>query len=227
MGHGVVSPGSGSRDPGPRHGGRRRRDEVRGRRHRAVGCLVDSCRTCASCQAAWSSTVTSAGGVHLRSPDAHMRGEMTYGGYSTSVTMTEDFVRGVPDAGSAAAAPCCAPASPSTRRSVTGAPAGKKVGIVGLGGLGHMGVKFAHALGARPCSSRRRRARWPTVSASGPMRWSSRRTPRRAGARRQLRPDHQHRVGVARSRSVHQPARSARGRWCWWAPLNTRIRRRA
>jgi uncharacterized zinc-type alcohol dehydrogenase-like protein len=83
-------------------------------------------------------------------PDAHMPGQMTYGGYSTSVTVTEDFVLSVsPTLDPAAAAPLlCAGITLYSPLRHWGAGPGKKVGIVGLGGLGHMGVKFSHALGA-------------------------------------------------------------------------------
>ena len=80
-----------------------------------------------------------------------MLGGMTYGGYSTSIVVDEDFVLQRVRASSTRPVPprCCAPASPRGRRSGTGTwGPGSKVGVVGLGGLGHMGVKLAHALGA-------------------------------------------------------------------------------
>ena len=117
----------------------------------AVGCLVDSCRTCESCKdgleqycANFGSTMT------YNSPDKHLPGQMTYGGYSTSITVTEDFVLKVaPSLDPASAAPLlCAGITTYSPLRHWGAGPGKKVGIVGLGGLGHMGVKFAHAFGA-------------------------------------------------------------------------------
>jgi uncharacterized zinc-type alcohol dehydrogenase-like protein len=76
---------------------------------------------------------------------------MTYGGYSTSITVTEDFVLKVADTlDPAAAAPLlCAGITTYSPLRHWGAGPGKKVGIVGLGGLGHMGVKFSRAFGAQ------------------------------------------------------------------------------
>src|SRR5512146_1602714 len=113
-----------------------------------VGCLVDSDRTCPECKAGLEQfcphmTLT------YNSPDVHLGG-VTYGGYSDSIVVKEHFVLRVPsNLNLAGAAPLlCAGIttySPLRRWRVT---EGKKVGVVGLGGLGHMGVKFAHALGA-------------------------------------------------------------------------------
>jgi uncharacterized zinc-type alcohol dehydrogenase-like protein len=117
----------------------------------AVGCLVDSCRECASCKDGLEQYCDVGGAVFTYgAPDAHMPGQMTYGGYSTSVTVTEDFVLSVsPALDPAAAAPLlCAGITTYSPLRHWGAGPGKKVGIVGLGGLGHMGVKFSHALGA-------------------------------------------------------------------------------
>ncbi len=117
----------------------------------AVGCLVDSCRECASCKEGLEQYCDVGGAVFTYgAPDAHMPGQMTYGGYSTSVTVTEDFVLRVsPTLDPAAAAPLlCAGITLYSPLRHWGAGPGKKVGIVGLGGLGHMGVKFSHALGA-------------------------------------------------------------------------------
>jgi uncharacterized zinc-type alcohol dehydrogenase-like protein len=113
-----------------------------------VGCLVDSDGTCPECQANLeqfcpSSTFT------YNSPDKHLGG-VTYGGYSDSVVVDERFVLRVPsnlDLAEAAPLLCAGITtySPMRRQGVT---KGKKVGVVGLGGLGHMGVRFARALGA-------------------------------------------------------------------------------
>lgn len=117
----------------------------------AVGCLVDSCRTCASCREGLEQ-YCNAGGMVMTygSPDAHLPGQMTHGGYSTSIVVSERFVLKVADSlDKAAAAPLlCAGITTYSPLKHWGAGPGKKVGIVGLGGLGHMGVKFAHALGA-------------------------------------------------------------------------------
>ncbi len=114
----------------------------------AVGCLVDSDRTCPSCQAGLENFCLNLT-FTFNSPDKHLGG-VTYGGYSDSIVVDQSFVLRVPSNLSlAGAAPLlCAGIttySPMRRRGVT---KGKKVGIVGLGGLGHIGVKLAHAFGA-------------------------------------------------------------------------------
>ncbi|MDZ4829258.1 MAG: NAD(P)-dependent alcohol dehydrogenase [Phycisphaerae bacterium] len=115
----------------------------------AVGCLVDSCRTCSSCtnnleQFCLGGPVFSYGG-----PDKHSGG-MTHGGYSEKIVCDEAFTLKVPSIlDPACAAPLlCAGITTYSPLRKWGASKGKKVGIVGLGGLGHMGVKFAHTLGA-------------------------------------------------------------------------------
>ncbi|MGO9436936.1 MAG: NAD(P)-dependent alcohol dehydrogenase [Terracidiphilus sp.] len=114
----------------------------------AVGCLVDSDRTCPECQAGLEQfcpnfTLT------YNFPDKHTGG-VTYGGYSDSIVVTERFVLRVPsNLDLAGAAPLlCAGITTYSPMRHWGVTKGKKVGVVGLGGLGHMGVKFAHALGA-------------------------------------------------------------------------------
>lgn len=118
----------------------------------AVGCLVDSCRECASCREGLEQYCDVGGFVFTYgAPDKHLPGQLTYGGYSTSVTVTQDFVLKVAESlDKASAAPLlCAGITTYSPLKRWGAGPGKKVGIVGLGGLGHMGVKFAHAFGAR------------------------------------------------------------------------------
>lgn len=117
----------------------------------AVGCMVDSCGACPAC-ARSEEIYCDKGDVTLtyNSPDKHMPGKMTYGGYSKSIVVSDRFVVRVP-AGMdlAATAPLlCAGITTYSPLKHWGAGPGKKVGIVGLGGLGHMGVKFAHAFGA-------------------------------------------------------------------------------
>src|SRR5579872_1008132 len=114
----------------------------------AVGCMVDSDRTCPECQAGleqFCPNIT----LTYNSPDKHLGG-VTYGGYSDSIVVDERFVLHVPsnlDLAGTAPLLCAGITtySPMRHWNVT---KGKKVGVVGLGGLGHMGVKFAHALGA-------------------------------------------------------------------------------
>ncbi len=114
----------------------------------AVGCLVDSDRTCPSCKARLDNFCPNQI-LTFNSPDKHLGG-VTYGGYSASIVVDEHFVLRVPaNLNPAGAAPLLCVGittySPMRRWGVT---KGKKVGVVGLGGLGHMAVKFAHALGA-------------------------------------------------------------------------------
>jgi alcohol dehydrogenase (NADP+) len=114
----------------------------------AVGCLVDSDRTCPECKAGFENfcpNLTFTFGM----PDQHLGG-VTYGGYSDSVVVDQHFVLRVPsNLNLAGAAPLlCAGITTYSPMHRRGVGKGKKVGIVGLGGLGHMGVKFARALGA-------------------------------------------------------------------------------
>jgi uncharacterized zinc-type alcohol dehydrogenase-like protein len=114
-----------------------------------VGCLVDSDRTCPNCQAGLEQFCP---GMVLTygSPDKHGVAPVTYGGYSNSIVVDDRFVLRIPsNLNLAGAAPLlCAGITTYSPMHHWGVTKGKKVGIVGLGGLGHMGVKFAHALGA-------------------------------------------------------------------------------
>lgn len=114
-----------------------------------VGCLVDSCRTCASCQEGLEQYCEN-GFVGTYNGVDRVTGETTYGGYSTNLVVDEAFVLRVPDnLDPAAVAPLlCAGITTYSPLRTWGAGPGKKIGIVGLGGLGHMGVKLAHAMGA-------------------------------------------------------------------------------
>jgi alcohol dehydrogenase (NADP+) len=119
--------------------------------HAAVGCLVDSCRGCASCQAGLEQYCdTGKMTFTYNSPDPFMDGHATYGGYSSHIVVSERFVLRVPGGMDlAAAAPLlCAGITTYSPLRHWKVSAGQKVGIVGLGGLGHMGVKFARAFGA-------------------------------------------------------------------------------
>ncbi|HEY0181047.1 MAG TPA: NAD(P)-dependent alcohol dehydrogenase [Dokdonella sp.] len=115
----------------------------------AVGCMVDSCRECESCRAGLEQYCENGVVFTYNGADAHLGG-VTYGGYSESVVVDESYVLRLPEnLDPAAAAPllCAGITTYSPLRHWKVGP-GQKVGIVGLGGLGHMGVKFAHALGA-------------------------------------------------------------------------------
>jgi uncharacterized zinc-type alcohol dehydrogenase-like protein len=115
----------------------------------AVGCIVDSCRHCASCaegleQYCETGMTGTYGGVEKET------GQPTRGGYSERIVVNEDYVLRVPEGlDPAAAAPllCAGITTWSPLRHWKVGP-GSKVGVVGLGGLGHMAVKLAHALGA-------------------------------------------------------------------------------
>ena len=114
-----------------------------------VGCLVDSCRTCPSCAEGLEQYCEN-GWVGTYNGADRITGDITLGGYSTSLVVDEAFVLGVPDnLDPAGVAPllCAGITTYSPLRQWNVGP-GHKVGIVGLGGLGHMGVKFARALGA-------------------------------------------------------------------------------
>ncbi len=118
----------------------------------AVGCLVDSCRTCASCKDGLEQFREGPHGFcGTYGGWADGSGENTYGGYSTRIVVDQDFVLTVRhgERDLAAVAPLlCAGITTWSPLRHWGAGPGKKVGIVGIGGLGHMGVKLAHALGA-------------------------------------------------------------------------------
>jgi len=114
-----------------------------------VGCLVDSCRTCPDCRDGLEQFCTNMV-MTYGSMDKHLNAP-TLGGYAQSIVVTEDFVLRMPaNLNLAAAAPllCAGITTYSPLKHWKVGP-GQKVGIVGLGGLGHMGVKFARAFGAQ------------------------------------------------------------------------------
>ena len=115
----------------------------------AVGCMVDSCRSCPNCQAGEEQYC--ANGITLTyNGEDKILGGVTYGGYSESIVVDENYVLRVSNTlDPAGTAPLlCAGITTYSPLRHWKAGKGKKVGIVGLGGLGHMGVKFAHAFGA-------------------------------------------------------------------------------
>jgi uncharacterized zinc-type alcohol dehydrogenase-like protein len=113
-----------------------------------VGCMVDSCRTCEWCKKGLEQFCDkgNVGTYNSREYD----GTPTYGGYSTQVVVDEDFVLRIPNnmPMDAAAPLLCAGITTFSPLHHWQAGPGKKVGVVGLGGLGHMAVKIAHAMGA-------------------------------------------------------------------------------
>ncbi len=114
-----------------------------------VGCMVDSCRKCINCQENLEQFCVNGMVLTYNSPDKHT-GKMTYGGYSERIVVDEHFALHVPpnlDLAGVAPLLCAGITTWSPLRHWK-VSAGQKVGVVGLGGLGHMGVKFAHAFGA-------------------------------------------------------------------------------
>jgi uncharacterized zinc-type alcohol dehydrogenase-like protein len=114
----------------------------------AVGCMVDSDGTCPECRAGLEQFCPNMI-LTFNSPNKHLGG-VTYGGYSDGIVVDQRFVLRVPsNLDLAGAAPLlCAGITTYSPMRRWGVTKGKKVGVVGLGGLGHMGVKFAHAFGA-------------------------------------------------------------------------------
>jgi uncharacterized zinc-type alcohol dehydrogenase-like protein len=115
-----------------------------------VGCMVDSCRTCPSCQEGLENYCTTGMTGTYMGVDKHTGGP-TYGGYTTDITVDQAFVLRVPsNLNLAAAAPLlCAGITTYSPLRHWKVGKGSTVGVVGLGGLGHMGVKLAAAMGAK------------------------------------------------------------------------------
>ncbi len=115
-----------------------------------VGCMVDSCRTCSACEQDLEQHCEQGMVMTYGSEDPHMPGQMTHGGYSTQIVVDQDFVLRVSeDLDTQAVAPLlCAGITTYSPLKQWNVKAGDRVGVIGLGGLGHMGVKFAAAMGA-------------------------------------------------------------------------------
>jgi uncharacterized zinc-type alcohol dehydrogenase-like protein len=115
----------------------------------AVGCMVDSCRECQYCKEGLEQYCEEGNTGTYNSPDKHL-GTQTYGGYSESIVVDEAFVLRVPgNLDLAATAPLlCAGITTYSPLKHWNVGPGKKVGVVGIGGLGHMAVKLAKAMGA-------------------------------------------------------------------------------
>ncbi|MFC7262293.1 NAD(P)-dependent alcohol dehydrogenase [Streptomyces lutosisoli] len=113
-----------------------------------VGCMVDSCRECENCKAGLEQYCT--GGNVGTYNSVGKDGEPTYGGYSEKIVVDENFTVRIPDGLSldVAAPLLCAGITTYSPLKHWNAGPGKKVAVLGMGGLGHMGVKIAHALGA-------------------------------------------------------------------------------
>ncbi|MFJ2827791.1 NAD(P)-dependent alcohol dehydrogenase [Streptomyces sp. NPDC087263] len=113
-----------------------------------VGCMVDSCRECENCKAGLEQYCVK-GNIQTYNAIG-VDGTPTYGGYSTHIVVDENYTVRVPDGISLdeAAPLLCAGITTYSPLKHWNAGPGKKVAVLGLGGLGHMGVKIAHALGA-------------------------------------------------------------------------------
>ncbi|MBC8755049.1 NAD(P)-dependent alcohol dehydrogenase [Kordia sp. YSTF-M3] len=114
-----------------------------------VGCLVDSCQTCSACEDDLEQFCEKGMVGTYNGPNKHT-GKQTFGGYSTSIVVREEFVLLVPEnLDIKAVAPLlCAGITTFSSLNHWNIKKGDKVGVIGLGGLGHMGIKFAHAIGA-------------------------------------------------------------------------------
>lgn len=114
-----------------------------------VGCMVDSCHECHSCKAG-EEQYCDRGATIFTYNSKDQNGNLTFGGYSNNIVVTESFALSIsPKLQLAAVAPLlCAGITTYSPLRHWGAGPGKKVGIVGLGGLGHMGLKFSRAFGA-------------------------------------------------------------------------------
>jgi uncharacterized zinc-type alcohol dehydrogenase-like protein len=113
-----------------------------------VGCMVNSCRECANCLAGRENYCLNGATYTYGSVDRD--GTITQGGYATQIVVIEDFVVRVPESipFEAAAPLLCAGVTTYAPLAQWNVGPGKKVAVVGMGGLGHMAVKFAHAMGA-------------------------------------------------------------------------------
>src|ERR1017187_3979870 len=146
-----------------------------------VRCMVDSCHTCANCRAGNEQYCLTGGTIWTYNGEDKALGGHTFGGYSTSVVVDESFVLRIP-AGldPAAAAPLLCPGittwSPLRHWKVG---PGQKIGIVGLGGLGHMGVKLARAMGPTSCCLPPPPEKSPTACVSALMKLFFPKTPTR------------------------------------------------
>jgi alcohol dehydrogenase (NADP+) len=142
-----------------------------------VGVMVGSCRKCRSCLDAREQYCEGDIVFTYNSDDPQLPGRKTYGGYSKHIVVDEHFVlRLAPDCNLAATAPLlCAGITMYSPLRAFGAAPGKRVGIVGVGGLGHTGVKLAHALGAETIvltSSRGKLGEAKALGAAGAILWT-------------------------------------------------------
>lgn len=128
--------------------------------HVAVGCIIDSCQECDQCHKG-EEQLCREGATQTYNSKDRITGELTYGGYSKHLVVREEFVLSVPDGlNLSRAAPllCAGITTYSPLRTWNVGP-GSRVGVIGLGGLGHMAVKLAAAMGANVTVLSRNRAK--------------------------------------------------------------------
>ncbi|MGO3181920.1 MAG: NAD(P)-dependent alcohol dehydrogenase [Aequorivita sp.] len=115
-----------------------------------VGCMVDSCHDCEQCKNHLEQYCENGATFTYNSKDKHLPEQRTFGGYSTEIVVDKEFILRIPEnIDPAGAAPLlCAGITTWSPLRHWKVKKGDKVGVIGLGGLGHMGVKFANALGA-------------------------------------------------------------------------------
>lgn len=115
-----------------------------------VGCMVDSCRKCAACKAGEEYDCHKGGPIWTYDSEEKHIGGSTYGGYSNNIVVDQDFVLRIsPKVNLAATAPLlCAGTTTYTPLKYWKVGPGQRIGVLGLGGLGHVAVKIAHSLGA-------------------------------------------------------------------------------
>ena len=177
-----------------------------------VGCFVDSCRECPSCKAGLEQYCTNPGMVGTYN-GVGRDGEPTQGGYSGSIVVDENYVLRIPD--SSRWMPrrrCCAPASPCTRHCGTGMRVrASKIAVIGLGGLGHVGVKLAKAMGAHVTVLSQSLKKMEDGLRLGADEYYATSDPDTfKKLRRHLRSDPQHGVGQPRPRRLPRPAGAGR-----------------
>lgn len=115
-----------------------------------VGCMVDSCRTCSSCQDGLEQYCEN-GAIYTYGSLDKISGGHTFGGYSEKIVVDQDFVLHIPEnlEVSKVAPLLCAGITTYSPLKHWNIQPGQKVGVIGLGGLGHMGIKLAHSMGAK------------------------------------------------------------------------------
>lgn len=136
--------------------------------HVGIGCLVDSCRECGSCDEGLEQYCEQGWVGTYGGRDRH-DGTLTFGGYSEAIVVSERFVLQVPESlDPARAAPLlCAGITTYSPLKHVGVGAGHRVGVIGMGGLGHMGIKFARAMGAEVTLLTRSQAKAAEARAQG------------------------------------------------------------